>query len=76
MGTRGTCAPRIRCDVKIRYSHPGAAATLTPLGQERALVRLDEPQKAVTPGQAAVCYDGDIVMAGGWICRHAVVALA
>ncbi len=62
--------------VKIRYSHPGAAATLIPLENDRALVRLDEPQKAVTPGQAAVCYDGDVVIAGGWICRHAAVAAA
>ena len=60
--------------VKIRYSHPGTRATLTPLEGDRALVRLDEPQKAVTPGQAAVCYDGDMVVAGGWICRHAAVA--
>ena len=60
--------------VKIRYSHPGAAATLVPLEGDRALVRLDEPQKAVTPGQAAVCYEGDVVIAGGWICRHAAVA--
>ena len=30
--------------------------------------------QAVTPGQAAVCYEGDVVIAGGWICRHAVVA--
>jgi tRNA-specific 2-thiouridylase len=62
--------------VKIRYSHPGAAATLVPLGSDRALVRLNEPQKAVTPGQAAVCYDGDVVVAGGWICRHAAVVAA
>jgi tRNA-specific 2-thiouridylase len=62
--------------VKIRYSHPGAPATLVPLAGDRALVRLDEAQKAVTPGQAAVCYDGDIVIAGGWICRHAAVAAA
>ncbi|MEO5753895.1 MAG: aminomethyltransferase beta-barrel domain-containing protein, partial [Chthoniobacterales bacterium] len=60
--------------VKIRYSHPGVSATLTPLAGDRALVRLDEAQKAVTPGQAAVCYDGDAVIAGGWICRHAIVA--
>jgi tRNA-uridine 2-sulfurtransferase len=59
--------------VKIRYSHSGAAATLVPLEGDRALVRLDEPQKAVTPGQAAVCYGGDVVIAGGWICRHAAV---
>ena len=57
--------------VKIRYSHPGTAATLIPLEENRALIRLNEAQKAVTPGQAAVCYDGDIVVAGGWICRHA-----
>ncbi len=61
--------------VKIRYSHPGTAATLIPLEGDRALVRLDEPQKAVTPGQAAVCYEGDIVIAGGWICRQAAVAV-
>jgi len=60
--------------VKIRYSHPGTAATLIPLDENRALIRLNEAQKAVTPGQAAVCYDGDIVVAGGWICRHAALS--
>jgi tRNA-specific 2-thiouridylase len=60
--------------VKIRYSHPGTLATLYPMENNRAVVRLSEPQKAVTPGQAAVCYDGDMVVAGGWICRHAAVA--
>ena len=59
--------------VKIRYSHPGTTATLIPLDGDRALVRLNEPQKAVTPGQAAVCYEGDVVVAGGWIFRHAAV---
>ena len=59
--------------VKIRYSHPGTSATLTPLEGDRALVKLDEAQKAVTPGQAAVCYDGDVVVAGGWICRQTPV---
>lgn len=57
--------------VKIRYSHPGTAATLIPLENGRAHIRLHEPQKAVTPGQAAVFYDGDIVLGGGWICRSA-----
>jgi len=57
--------------VKIRYSHPGTAATLTPLANGRARIRLHVPQKAVTPGQAAVFYDGDIVLGGGWICRSA-----
>jgi len=59
--------------VKIRYSHPGTTATLVPLEGDRALVRLAEPQRAVTPGQAAVCYVDDVVIAGGWICRHAAV---
>ena len=59
----------IEATVKIRYSHPGAAATLTPLENGRAHIRLHEAQRAVTPGQAAVFYDGDIVLGGGWICR-------
>jgi tRNA-uridine 2-sulfurtransferase len=54
---------------KIRYSHPGTRATLTQLEGGRAHVRLHDPQRAVTPGQAAVFYDGDIVLGGGWICR-------
>jgi tRNA-uridine 2-sulfurtransferase len=55
--------------VKIRYSHPGTSATLTPLDNGRAHIRLHEPQRAVTPGQAAVFYAGDRVLGGGWICR-------
>lgn len=62
--------------VKIRYSHAGARATLYPLAGERARVVLHEPQKAVTPGQAAVIYDGDVVLGGGWICRNAALAAA
>ena len=57
--------------VKIRYSHPGTVATVTPLENNRARIRLHEPQRAVTPGQAAVIYDGDVVIGGGWICRPA-----
>jgi tRNA-specific 2-thiouridylase len=59
----------IEATVKIRYSHPGAAATLTSLENGHAHIRLHEPQRAVTPGQAAVFYDGDLVLGGGWICR-------
>jgi tRNA-uridine 2-sulfurtransferase len=56
--------------VKIRYNHPGTNATVTPLENNRARIRLHEPQRAVTPGQAAVIYDGDVVLGGGWICRQ------
>jgi tRNA-specific 2-thiouridylase len=56
--------------VKIRYNHPGTLATVTPLEHGRARIRLHEPQRAVTPGQAAVIYDGDVVLGGGWICRR------
>jgi tRNA-specific 2-thiouridylase len=66
----------IEVTVKIRYSHPGTRATLTPLAERRARVQLHEPQKAVTPGQAAVFYDGDIVVGGGWICRATALQLA
>ena len=62
--------------VKIRYGHPGAEATVTPLPNDRAEVRLHAPQRAVTPGQAAVFYDGDRVAGGGWICRHGTVGAA
>jgi tRNA-specific 2-thiouridylase len=55
--------------VKIRYSHPGTRATVTTLENNLARIRLHEPQRAVTPGQAAVIYDGDVVVGGGWICR-------
>ena len=57
------------CTTKIRYSHPGTRATLTRFEDGRAHVRLHDPQRAVTPGQAAVFYDGDIVLGGGWISR-------
>src|SRR5437773_80167 len=59
----------IEATIKIRYNHPGTPATVTPLENDRARVRLAEPQRAVTPGQAAVMYDADVVLGGGWICR-------
>ena len=64
----------IEATVKIRYSHPGTRATLTPLEDARAHVRLHDPQRAVTPGQAAVFYDGDVVLGGGWISRSEEVS--
>jgi tRNA-specific 2-thiouridylase len=62
--------------VKIRYNHPGTVATITALQNESARVRLYEPQRAVTPGQAAVIYDDDVVVGGGWICRREALVTA
>src|SRR5207248_9619123 len=59
----------VEATVKIRYNHAGTPATVIPLQEDRARIRLHQPQRAVTPGQAAVIYDGDIVLGGGWICR-------
>ena len=52
-----------RAEVKIRNKHTAASATVLPGGE----VHFDEPQRAVTPGQAAVFYQGDLVLGGGWI---------
>jgi len=57
----------MRVAVKIRHRHEAAPATLQKSGQDEVLVTFDEPQRAITPGQAAVFYDGDIVVGGGWI---------
>ncbi len=64
-----TATTTLEVTVKIRYNHPGTRATVTPIENHRAQIRLDEPQRAVTPGQAAVFYDDDVVLGGGWICR-------
>ena len=53
--------------VKIRYNHPGAPATVIPLPGGAARVKLHVPQRAITPGQAAVFYQADLVVGGGWI---------
>ena len=59
-------APR-RAQVKIRNRHLAAQATIDPVDPHRVQVLFDEPQRAVTPGQAAVLYDNDLVLGGGWI---------
>jgi tRNA-specific 2-thiouridylase len=58
---------RMRVSVKIRHRHEPAPALLEKTGADEILVTFDEPQRAVTPGQAAVFYDNDAVVGGGWI---------
>lgn len=53
--------------VRIRSRGPESVATVTAIDENRAKVLFDEPQLAITPGQAAVFYDGDKVFGGGWI---------
>jgi tRNA-specific 2-thiouridylase len=59
----------VRAEVRVRYRHEAAAATITPLAGSRALVIFDEAQRAITPGQATVFYQGDEVAGGGWIVK-------
>src|SRR5262249_53462889 len=55
------------CRAKIRYNHSPQPARVTRSGDDELRVRFDEPQSAITPGQAVVLYDGDVVLGGGWI---------
>jgi tRNA-specific 2-thiouridylase len=57
----------IRVAVKIRHRHQPAPATIESVGSDEVRVTFDESQRALTPGQAAVFYDGDTVVGGGWI---------
>jgi tRNA-specific 2-thiouridylase len=57
----------MRVQIKIRHRHEPAWATLEPAGADEVMATFDEPQRAVTPGQSAVFYDGCEVVGGGWI---------
>lgn len=58
----------IKVRAKIRYQYRVADALITPLSISRVKVKFERPQRAITPGQAVVFYDKDIVLGGGWIC--------
>ena len=64
----------MRVGVKIRHRHAPAAAMIERIssddGDDEILVTFDEPQRAITPGQAAVFYDGEVVVGGGWIAHN------
>jgi len=52
---------------KIRYRHAGASCLVTPKSASEVAVQFDEPQEAITPGQALVLYQDDCLLGGGWI---------
>lgn len=56
-----------RCKAKVRYRQTEQWATVWPLGEDAVRILFDTPQRAITPGQAAVLYDGDTVLGGGTI---------
>jgi tRNA-specific 2-thiouridylase len=60
-------AAPLRSKVKIRHKHESSPATVEALDATTARVVFDTPQRAITAGQAAVLYDGDRILAGGWI---------
>jgi tRNA-specific 2-thiouridylase len=59
----------VRAYVKVRYRHEPSPATIYPLPDQRARVVFDESQRAITPGQSTIFYNGDEVVGGGWNVR-------
>jgi tRNA-specific 2-thiouridylase len=57
----------ISVSVKIRHRHQGAPATIEKSGDNEIVITFDKPQRAITPGQAAVFYADNVVVGGGWI---------
>ena len=62
----------IRIKAKVRYRHSEQPATVTSLSDGKIYIKFDEPQRAITKGQAVVMYDGDVVVGGGTICKVGV----
>jgi tRNA-uridine 2-sulfurtransferase len=60
----------VRAEVKVRYRHEPAVATIYALADARARIVFDEPQRAITPGQATIFYHGEEVVGGGWIEKN------
>ncbi|NMA94679.1 MAG: tRNA 2-thiouridine(34) synthase MnmA, partial [Clostridiales bacterium] len=63
----GGIESKVIADVKIRYTAKATRATIEPIDDDKVKVVFDEPARAITPGQSAVFYDGDMVLGGGVI---------
>jgi tRNA-specific 2-thiouridylase len=72
---RGRIAGRFEARCRIRYRHEAAPAVIERIDDERFAVLFDEPQEALTPGQAAVVFDGDLVLGGGFIENPAAIRI-
>src|SRR2546423_3009773 len=66
ISSRPRAAGSMKCLAKIRYNHQPVGAMLRIVGDDEFELRFDQPQTAVTPGQAVGCYDGDVVFGGWW----------
>ncbi|HTL28253.1 MAG TPA: aminomethyltransferase beta-barrel domain-containing protein, partial [Tepidisphaeraceae bacterium] len=67
LSDRARTARDLPCSAKIRYNHSPQPARVTIIGDEEFQLTFDEAQSAITPGQAVVLYDNDVVLGGGWI---------